>query len=67
MNEQSGILSRLRELAVQSANGTLGTLERSYIQAEADELVAEVDRIAERTEFNGINMISPLRPPSSCR
>ena len=58
MNEQSGLLTRLRELAVQSANGTLGTLERSYIQAEADELVGEVDAIAERTEFNGINMIS---------
>ena len=57
MNEQSGILSRLRELAVQSANGTLGTQERGYIQAEADELVGEIDRISSVTEFNGINMI----------
>jgi flagellin len=57
MNEQSGILSRLRELAVQSANGTLGTQERGYIQAEADELVGELDRISSVTEFNGINMI----------
>src|SRR5688500_15628582 len=41
MNEQAGILTRLRELAVQGANGTLGTAERGYIDAEATELVAE--------------------------
>jgi flagellin len=58
MNEQSGILTRLRELAVQSANGTLGDEERGYIQAETDELVAEIDRISDVTEFNGVNMIS---------
>ncbi len=58
MNEQSGILTRLRELAVQSANGTLGEEERGYIQAETDELVAEIDRISNVTEFNGVNMIS---------
>jgi flagellin len=57
MNEQSGILTRLRELGVQSANGTLGAQERGYIQAEADELVGEIDRISSVTEFNGINMI----------
>jgi flagellin len=58
MNEQSGILTRLRELAVQSANGTLGTSDRDYIQAEANQLVAEIQAISERTEFNGVNMIA---------
>ena len=58
MNEQAGILVRLRELAVQSANGSLGTNERGYIQTEADELVAEIDRISNVTEFNGFNMIA---------
>ena len=59
MNEQSALLIRLRELAVQSANGTLGVLERGYIQDEADQLVSEVDRISNVTEFNGLNMIAP--------
>ena len=57
MNEQSGILTRLRELAVQSANGTLGTSDRDYIQAEATQLVQEVTRISEVTEFNGVSVI----------
>jgi flagellin len=55
MNEQAGVLIRLRELAVQSANGTLGTSDRDYIQAEANQLVAEIQAISERTEFNGVN------------
>ncbi len=58
MNEQSGILTRLRELAVQSANGTLGTSDRDYIQAEATQLVGEITRISDVTEFNGVNMIA---------
>src|SRR5258705_7878976 len=56
MNEQSSLLTRLRELGVQSANGTLGAQERGYIQAEADQLVQEMDRISNVTEFNGVNM-----------
>jgi len=58
MNEQSSLLVRLRELGVQSANGTLGNQERGYIQAEADQLVQEVDRISSVTEFNGTNMLA---------
>ncbi|MBK8014073.1 MAG: flagellin FliC [Deltaproteobacteria bacterium] len=57
MNEQAGILVRLRELAVQSANGTLGTDERSFISTEAGELVGELDRISTVTEFNGVRML----------
>jgi flagellin len=57
MNEQAEILTRLRELAVQSANGTLAQSERDYIDAESTELLAELDRIATVTEFNGVNML----------
>ncbi|MCA9550455.1 MAG: flagellin FliC [Myxococcales bacterium] len=63
MNEQAGILTRLRELAVQSSNGVLGTTERSYIDTEAQALVQEVDRIASVTEFNGVFMIATGATP----
>lgn len=57
MNEQAGILTRLRELSVQSANGSLGAAERGYIQTEATALIEELDRISTVTEFNGVNML----------
>jgi flagellin len=57
MNEQAGILTRLRELAVQSANGTLGTQERSYITTESTQAIAELDRISTVTDFNGVKML----------
>jgi len=47
------ILTRLRELAVQSANGTLNTSDRTNISTEKTSLVSEVDRIANSTKFNG--------------
>lgn len=46
-------LGRMRELALQSANGTYGTDERGYMDAEFQKLLEEIDRIAIRTEFNG--------------
>jgi flagellin len=57
MNEQAGILTRLRELAVQAANGTLGSDERSFIGVEATEITSELDRISVVTEFNGVKML----------
>jgi flagellin len=57
MNEQSNILSRLRELAMQSASDGIGNTERSYIQSEVDELVAELERVAQATEFNGQKLL----------
>lgn len=54
MNEISGIMTRMRELSVQSGNGTLGTTERGFLQQEFAALTSEIDRIAEVTEFNGI-------------
>ena len=55
-NEVSDILKRMRELAVQSSSETLHNNERSYIQDEFEQLTAEVDRIADVTEFNGISL-----------
>ena len=52
--EVSDILKRMRELAVQSSTGTLGSTERGYIDSEFQELSAEVYRIANVTEFNGV-------------
>lgn len=57
MSEQSGIMARLRELAVQSANGALSDNERTYIEVEHQQLVAEVQRIATGTEFNSFEML----------
>jgi flagellin len=57
MNEQSNILSRLRELAMQSASDGIGNTERGYIQSEVVELVAELERVAQATEFNGQRLL----------
>lgn len=51
--EVGDILVRMRELAVQSASETLDDDERTYVQDEFTQLTAEVDRIANTTEFNG--------------
>lgn len=58
MNEQAGVITRLRELAVQSANGALTGTERGFIAAESNALVAEITRVSAVSEFNGINMIA---------
>jgi len=47
------LLARLRELSSQSASGTVGNTERSYIDQEFVALRSEIDRIAQTTEFNG--------------
>jgi len=57
MNENSGILVRMRELAMQSANGTLGTSERNALQTEFGQLTSEIDRIANVTQFNGRKLL----------
>ncbi|MCH2391408.1 MAG: flagellin FliC [Nitrospinales bacterium] len=57
LNEQSGILIRLRELASQAATGTVGSTERQTIQLEFTALRNEVDRIAQTTEFNGQKLV----------
>lgn len=53
LNEVSNILTRMRELAMQSASDGIGDTERSYIQLETTALTTEISRIANATEFNG--------------
>jgi len=55
-NEVVDILQRMRELAVQSSSETLDDDERSYIDDEFDELSSEIARIANVTEFNGVEL-----------
>jgi flagellin len=55
--EVSNILVRMRELAVQSANGTSTTEDRAAIQLEVDALIAQVDDISTRTDFNGTSLL----------
>lgn len=57
MNEMQGIVSRMRELAVQSANSTLGGTERGYIQTEFSQLQGEINRIGAVNEFNGQKLL----------
>ncbi|MBA5873434.1 MAG: flagellin FliC [Nitrospira sp. CR1.2] len=52
------LLSRMRELATQSASGTLGATERSYLDQEFVSLRSEIDRIATTTEYNGQPLLS---------
>jgi flagellin len=58
LNETSNILTRIRELAMQSASDGIGDTERAYIQTETDQLISEVDRIAAVTKFNGRELLS---------
>jgi flagellin len=57
MSEMQGIVSRMRELAVQSANSTLGATERGYIQTEFSQLSSEINRIGSVTEFGGTKLL----------
>ena len=57
LNEQSGILIRLRELSSQAATGTVGSTERATIQLEFTALSKEINRISATTEFNGQKLI----------
>ncbi len=52
LNEVQDMLQRMNELAVQAANGTNSEDDRAYIQSEIDQLLTEIDRVAETTKFN---------------
>ena len=58
LDEISNMLQRIRTLAVQSANGTLGADDRKSIQNEADSLTAEISRIAQDTTFGGKTILA---------
>jgi len=61
MNEITNILTRLRELATQSASDTVSNVERSYTNREYTLLVDEIDRIANSTEWNGMKILQGSR------
>ena len=56
--EVTNILNRMKELAVQAANGTNSIAQREALQSEADQLTAEISRIADSTSFNGRTPLS---------
>lgn len=58
MGEVGNILLRMRDLAVQSSNGSNSAADRKTIQNEVDQLYAEIDRISSTTEFNGIKLLN---------
>ena len=57
-SEMSDMLQRMRELSVQAQNGTVGTQDISNLNQEFAALATEIDRIANDTTFNNINILS---------
>jgi flagellin len=57
LSESTNILQRMRELSVQSANGIYTAGDRQTLNAEVQQLVSELDRIAKTTSFNGQNLL----------
>lgn len=58
LSEIGGVLSRLGELAEQSANGVFSATQRSALQNEFSALGSEIERIAMTTQFNGVKLLS---------
>jgi len=63
LGEVSNMLQRMRELAVQAATGSMSTSNRKALQAELDQLIAEVDNVARTTNFNGIKLLDGTSAP----
>lgn len=57
LGEISNMLQRMRELSAQAATGSLASSNRQALQAELDQLVAEIDNVAKTTNFNGIKLL----------
>ncbi len=57
LGEVTNMLTRMKELATQSANGTLGASERKALQAETDQLLSQINEISKTTNFNGVNLL----------
>ena len=58
MDEVHNMLQRLRELNVQATNGIYTSEDKANIQLEANELLAQIDEIANKTTFNGVNLLN---------
>jgi len=57
LTESTNIMQRVRELAIQSANSTNSAQDRLSLQSEVNQLVSELDRIANTTSFNGLKLL----------
>jgi len=57
LNEVSSVLVRLRELAIQSSNGTVSNQDKETLDQEFQSLVSEINRIGQSTEFNGVKLL----------
>ncbi|MCM2349234.1 MAG: flagellin FliC [Bacteriovoracaceae bacterium] len=62
LNETSSILTRMRELAIQSASDTLGDSDRAKTSIEYQNLKDELERISQTTEFNGTKLLNGKGP-----
>ncbi len=58
LNQTTELLTRMRELAMQSASSGVGNTERAYIQTENAALITEIDRIANAAEYNGQTLLN---------
>lgn len=65
MNENSGVLIRMRELAMQAATDTVGTAEKALLNTEFQQLTSEIDRIADVTQFNGVDLLNAATAPAT--
>lgn len=60
-------LQRMRELAVQSANGSISDVERGYLDLEYRQLVQEIDRLAESTKFGNVTLLNGGADPGDSK
>jgi flagellin len=59
LGEMHNILGRMRELAMQSSNGSMTAIDRGYVQTEFAQLQAEIGRIQDSAKFNGKELVAP--------
>jgi len=60
-NDVTDMLQRIRELAVQAANDTNSSTDRTYLQKEVDSLMNEINRVASQTVYNDLNVLDGTR------
>ena len=63
--EVGNMLQRMRELTIQAGNGTITTADRSYLNSEYQNLITEIERIADNTQWNGTNILNQASSASS--
>ncbi len=63
--EVTNMLQRMRELALQASNGTTTSADRNYLSSEYANLLSEIDRIAENTQWNGMTVLNHTTAASS--